>query len=290
MSAFFVLTACNSNKNSDERVLVVSIEPQRSLLEEIVGDKYEVVTILTPGANPETFEPGLQARRLIDKAAIYFTTGFLPFEESITRSLPSDVDIINTSDGITPIYGTHEHNHDTHSKNETHQHGDAEAEIYKQADPHIWTSVKNAKVIVRNMFDEIREVDPVNEAYYKERYDRLDSRLDSLDQTFAKRLSDNKVNRSFAIWHPSLSYLSRDYDLEQISVGYENKEMPVAVLKKVIEEAKADSVRVLFFQKEFDCRQAETLNKELGTEMITINPLDYEWEQQLENIVSALCR
>ena len=47
-------------------VLTVSVEPQRALLESVVGDRFEVQTLLSSGANPETFEPTIRARMDVD--------------------------------------------------------------------------------------------------------------------------------------------------------------------------------------------------------------------------------
>lgn len=281
-----VVASCNKDK-TDQNILIVSVDPQRAMLEEIVGDKYKVISVLTPGANPETFEPGMQMRRNLEDADAYFTVGYLPFEEVLERSAGKYTNIVNSSVGIAPIYGTHSHEH---GHGHAHSHGEEGHHDHSGADPHVWTSVKNAKIIAANMLAAMKDIDPTNKDYYESRYSILASRLDSLDRAYTSRLSAPDINHAFAVWHPSLSYLARDYGLEQIAVGYENKEMPPSVLRNVIDEAREDSVKVLFFQKEFDSRQVENLNKELGTELITINPLDYEWEKQLDVIVSALCR
>lgn len=269
-----LLAACSSS-DSDKPRIAVSVEPQRALLSEIVGDRFEVITVLRPGSNPETFEPTIKDRKNIDRAAAYFTTGNLPFEQTLASSLPSTVTQVNVAKGITPVYGTH--GHDGHH----HDHGDA--------DPHVWTSVRNSRIMARNMLDAVIALDPEGKDYYTERFNALDHRLDSLDQAFARQLSDIPV-RAFAIWHPSLSYMARDYDLEQISVGFENKEMPAKRITEVTDEARKDGVRVFFFQKEYDSRQAETLNQQMGTRLITINPLAYDWEKELSKIVDALAR
>lgn len=290
ISGLTFLTSCSeSSSTNKEQTLFVSIEPQKALLEEIVGDKFEVVSILTPGSNPETFEPGMSVRRKLEDAATYFTIGYLPFENTLEDAVGKKVSFVNVSEGIIPVFGTHEHLHDHGHSQESdsqrkHHHDDG------GADPHVWTSLKNARIIADNMYKYIVELDTANRDFYTQRYNRLINRIDSLDVSISQQLSDNLKTKSFAVWHPSLSYFARDYGLEQIAVGYENKELPPAALKKVIDEIREENVQVLFFQKEFDNRQAESLNKELGTEMIIINPMDYDWQKQFETIVYALCR
>lgn len=282
--SIIILSACN--KKSDSDTLIVSVEPQRALLEQIAGDKFQVVTMLTPGANPETFEPGMQARRKLETAAAYFITGYLPFEHKLEEAARSTT-VVNTSAGIQPVFGTHNHHHD---EGDEHHNHDADHHDHGNADPHVWTSVKNVKTMAHNMYQSLVALRPESREYFTRRYHILNNRLDSLDRAFTARLAASSAPKAFAIWHPSLSYLARDYGLKQIPVGFENKEMPAGTLKRVVEAAKKDGVRVFFFQKEFDSRQADALSKEMGTNLVTIYPLDYEWENQLDSIVSALCR
>lgn len=289
---FYIMLSCATKER--ENVIIVSVEPQRALLEEIVGDKFRVESVLTPGANPETFEPGMQMRRDMETASAYMTTGFLPFEQKLIDVVGKDMKIVDTSKGIEPVYGTHGHSHHnqdshhSHDHNHSHCHGHTHGDI--EADPHTWTSVRNARQIAKNMYEALLELDSNNGEYYSQRYMNLINRLDSLDNEFGKKLQNDSVTRTFAIWHPSLSYLARDYGLEQLSVGFENKEMAAGALHDIIVKAKEKGVKVFFFQKEYDTRQAETLNKEMGTTLININPLDYDWEEQIERIVSALCQ
>lgn len=270
-----LLTSC-ANKH-EGRVIAVSIEPERALLEQIVGDRFAVKTLLPSGANPETFEPTIKTTREVNDAEAYFSLGALPFEAKISSSLPASVAQANITRGIAPIFGTHDH--DGEEEHEGHHH--------VSADPHTWTSVKNARIMAKNMLDELVLLDPEGKEYYTNRYNKLDAHLDSLDHAFAERLK-KMSGKSFAVWHPSLSYFARDYGLNQISVGFENKEISPSRMASVAEHAREHNVRVLFFQKEYDSRQVSTLSNELGIKVITINPLDYEWERQLDNIVSEL--
>lgn len=253
-------------------MLTVSVEPQRALLEEIVGDKFKVTTLLTTGANPETFEPTVKARMAVDDSQIFFKIGNMPFENTIEQSLAKTVMVVDCSNDVAPIVGTH-------------GHGDEEASI----DPHIWASLRNQRVIARTMLNAVVSVDGANADYYRANFAELDSTLAATDSIFAERLA-NVANRAFAVWHPSLSYFARDYNLTQISVGFENKDMSPMHLVEVSEQAKAAGVKVFFFQKEYDSRQAQSLNDVLKARMVTINPLSYNLDKELSNIVDELTR
>lgn len=259
--------------------LVVSVEPQRTMLQEIVGDRHNVIALLDGGANPETFEPTVTTRMAVERTPVFFTTGVLPFEQSLLEKMGT-AHVFDTSTGIDLIYGTHGHEH--------HAHTDGNKEL---PDPHVWVSVRNARVMAANMLTELTRLEPENADFYRANHARLDARLDSLDRAIADRLTALPAEkRVFAVWHPSLSYFARDYGLEQIAVGFENKETSPVRIAAVADEARRHGVRVLFYQAGMDSRQATTLNKAMGSELAELNAMDPDWEQQLENVTDALTR
>lgn len=90
------------------------------------------------------------------------------------------------------------------------------------------------------------------------------------------------------VWHPSLSYFARDYALNQVSIESEGKEASALQLKSHIDEAKSLAPNVFFYQKEYDSRQVELISKEIGTELLPINIMNYEWKQEMYDIAAAL--
>ena len=271
----FLATICcactkENSANADRRpVLAVSIEPQRKLLQSLAGNEFKVVCVLPRGANPETFDPTMAQRIDAAKADVYFAIGFLPFEKAITAEIEKTGRVVNSTQGITPVYGTHSHGNHTHA----------------EADPHLWASLRNGKTIAANMARTLAEMDPERSSLYRSRLDSVCAALDSLDSGVASSLAPGTA---FALWHPSLSYFARDYGLRQIAVGQESKESSLSSLSKAIEQAKADSVKVFFFQKEFDSRQAENICKEIGADMVRIDPLAFDWDTQITDIANAI--
>lgn len=274
--ALFCIFGCS--KESDGRdVIAVSIEPQRAILEKIAGDRFRIVTIMPGGENPETFEPTPSKRIDIEDSKIYFSTGLLPFEQKLGKISSDKSKFSNTSEGIELIYGTHSHG--TGDKAHTHS----------VADPHVWTSIRNVKKIAANMMAALVKADPENASFYKDNFDAYSARLDSLDAAFAKRLTEGGA-KAFLVWHPSLSYFARDYGLQQVAVSSETKELSVNSLADVVEKAKGDSIKVMFFQREYDNRQAEMIGKSSATRLVAVSPSAYEWENELTLIVDELAK
>ena len=277
-TAMIFTASCSKNNDgdsTDKPVIAVSIAPLADLVETICGDDCEIVTLLDRGANPETFDPAMSKRAAAEKSDIYFMLDAFPFEKTVIGNRDGVIDV---STGIERLYGTHSHNH---SDGDNHHHHEMES------DPHSWTSAKNMKIIARNIGQAMIKYDSKNADTYRTRLDSLTAVIDSLDQALAARL-DSAPTKSFAIWHPSLGYFARDYGLKQIAVGEESKEISPLRLKETINKAIADSVKVFFFQKEFDSRQAYSVNDRLGARMVTIDPLAADWIGQLNLIADEL--
>ena len=51
---------------------------------------------------------------------------------------------------------------------------------------------------------------------------------------------------------------------------------------------RARGAQVIFIQQEFDTKNAKLLAQETGGEVVSINPLNYDWNQELIEIAKAL--
>ncbi|WP_289762813.1 zinc ABC transporter substrate-binding protein [uncultured Duncaniella sp.] len=269
-----LLVACTATTH-DTPIVTVSIEPQKYILEQITGNRVEIRTLIANGANPETFDPSVNHIINLTKSIGFLRMGNIGFEAAILDKVHSenpDLPIFNTSLGVMPVTGTHSHGGITHDV----------------IDPHTWTSVKNVKIISKNMLIAMTEIDPSNADYYRSNYDRFAARLDSLDNELTIRLAPHK-GEAFMVWHPSLSYFARDYGLEQITAGNaDNKEVAMGTLKETIDHASEHEARIFFYQKDLDSRQAEALSSQLGLTKVNINPLSYEWEKEMTAIADAI--
>lgn len=267
--------SCVNNAGTDTKpVITVSIEPQRWLLEQIVGDNMEIRTLLASGGNPESYEPAFSHLASLEESACYMQVGGLGFESAIVdkvRANNPNLPIVTVSDSIEYIVSL-DHGHD---------HG---------IDPHVWSSARNARIMAENMLREVVKLDPKHEGQYTQRFIRLTQRIDSVDSVCVSLLTPMN-GASFMVWHPSLSYFARDYGLQQVTVGAEGKEHSVTDTKHILEHIEDENVVVFFVQKDFDTSRAEVMAKDAGNvKVVTINPLNYEWDTELINTARAIAQ
>ncbi|KAA6309010.1 zinc transport system substrate-binding protein, partial [termite gut metagenome] len=272
------LAACSApKKNEGQRTITVTIEPQRYFTEAIAGDKFAVTSMVPKGSSPETYDPIPKQLTALNQSEAYFRIGYIGFELSWTDRLVSNaahIRVFDTSKGIAYI------------REEEDMHGHSHA---GGIEPHVWCSPTNVRIIAKNILDALCTLDKENEPYYTIRYDSLCQRIERTDGII-RHLLKEAASSTFMIYHPSLSYYARDYGLHQICIEEEGKEPSPAHLKELIETCKTEKVNLIFIQPEFDRRNAETIAKETGTRIVPINPLSYEWEEEMIRVAKELTK
>lgn len=96
------------------------------------------------------------------------------------------------------------------------------------------------------------------------------------------------MGKTILVWHPSLSYFSRDYGLKQLAVGHEHKESSITGLKDRLDMARREKPLVFFYQREYDSRQAQSITEATGLEPVTIAPLSADIEQAVIKAADAV--
>ena len=300
--------ACGSGtKESVEgkKILTVTIEPQRYFLDQIVGDAFTINTLVPPGSSPESYEPAPSVMVDMAKSDIYFMVGDLGFENAWSKRLAENnpnVEIVNCSEGIDRMEG-HDHDHGDcadpdhhHDHGDSHHHdhahlGDAHTHLHAHSgiDPHVWSSPRAVVAFARNMLNGLVELDPGNEEKFLDGFEVLLEKIKQTDNQIRDILKDSP-SKSFIIYHPALSYFARDYGLHQLSIEFEGKSPSPAQLKELVDVARKEKIHTIFIEQGFDTKNAEVIAKEIGAEVFEINPLSYEWDEELLRIATILAR
>ncbi|MCH5247474.1 MAG: zinc ABC transporter substrate-binding protein [Muribaculaceae bacterium] len=276
----WLFSACSgATKRSDgsgsRPLIAVSIPPQLFFIKAIAGDRVDTFCLLESSADPESFEPSMNQLVALEKAAVYLPMGELAFEKSLIDKLKannSSLEIEKVTEGIVPLEGTHSH-HDGH-----HSH---------DVDPHMWSSAVNGKIIALNTLNALIKADSKNEDVYRANYGRLEQRIDSIDSCFREVFSRPDVTKSFIVWHPSLSYFARDYGLTQLALSMSGKESSVKGMIDRMDAIKSSGAEVYFYQKEFDNDRAKSIARETDTNVVEINPMNEEWEDEMQKLYDA---
>lgn len=276
------LPACGgSTASGSDRTLAVTIEPQKYFIESIADKSVQVVALVPAGSNPEEYDPSPTVMKRLSEADAYFYIGGLGFEQ---RNLAA----IRDNNPKLPLFEMGKAladagSADLHGSCTDHSHTDLHAH-----DPHYWSSVVGAKALSRAAYDALVELYPNEKDKWDKGHDRLNGRIDSVKRLVDTMFANGKADKAFVIYHPSLSFFAQEFGLRQIVIEEDGKEPTAAHLRRVIDQARANGVRIVFIQPEFETRQAEDIAREIGARPIRINPLRSSWEEEILHIARAL--
>lgn len=259
--------------------VVVTILPQAEFVEKVSGDRVKVTVMVPPGASPHTYEPKPAQMKALAEARMYAKVGSgVEFELVWLEKLLAnnkEMTVVDCSEGVELRETVTE---DEHEGEDEHQGG---------MDPHIWMSPANVRIIVQNICDGLIEVDPANRHYYEQNRDAYLQELAGIDREIRDGLSGVK-NRQFMVYHPAFGYFAGEYDLDMIPVEIGGKEPTAASLTRLIEQAKARGITVIFVEPQFDPKSAEVIAEAIAGSVVSIDPLAEDYIGNLRLILSQM--
>lgn len=171
-----ILLACGEVE--DDRLSVVAANfAAYDFAQKIVGDKTDTVKVeFLAAGDAHSFNPTFGDMTKIKGADLFLYVGGI--SDAPIDTLLEGVEGVNTLkllDCVTPLYENDDHEHDHEHE---HEHGKT------ALDEHVWTSPKNAILIVGAILEKIVALDPVNEADYRKNAAAYAEQLTKLDEAF----------------------------------------------------------------------------------------------------------
>jgi zinc transport system substrate-binding protein len=264
--------------------IAVSIVPQATVAKAIGGEYVDVVTMIPPGNSPANYAPTQKEMAQLSESRVYFSIGVPTEGVNIMPLLESgdyNLELVNLAKHVDAVYPARYFSED-HEDHDHEDHGEKEGDSHDHdgRDPHIWLSPKRIRVMAEEMAATLVRVDPGHEPVYKENLDLFLTRLSGVEKDLDEMLGDMK-DASFLIYHPSLGYFADEYGLKMLALENEGKAATVQGMAGVIDFALEHHIKTVFYQAEFDSKQAELLAQEIGGQAVQVNPLS-------ENLVDNL--
>lgn len=275
-----VFTSCGGDVQKDERRISVSILPLKYWIDEISGGDFEVTVVVPPGASPETYEPIPSQMKEVARSIGYIQTGLLDSEIQIARGIGSNapvLPVLNLSEGLDLLEGVCGHDH---SGNSPHHHG---------TDPHIWLSPVRSLDMVDKITDFLITFLPDSASKYRANQEIIKDRINDLNVTIISSL-EGLDYRVVLLFHPFLTYYCDDYRLSQLAIEQDGKEPSVSHLKEIILTIKRTGIYSLFYQEQLHENTVAALIAETGIRAIPLDPLAYNWIENLSKITREIAR
>jgi zinc transport system substrate-binding protein len=242
------------------------VPPQAFIVRKLADTLVDVEILVPPGANDETYEPAIDRIRALSEARLYVKVGHPKF--SVERAW---IDRLLSEHASLEIID-----------------GSAGAEVLDE-DPHVWVSPSHVRAAARNVAAGLERILPESRTKVAENLEKLESEIEGVDADLRSLFAATR-GRRFFVFHPGWGYLAREYGLEQVAIERHGKEPDAGALAETIADAKAAGVTTIFVQPGFPRASAEVVAHEVGAELAVIDPLAYEWTENLKSVARQIAR
>ena len=286
-------TACNYDVkpvDTGKISIVTTIFPYYDFSKNIAGDKADITLLLSPGSEPHSYEPSPSDIVAVENCDIFIYNGGQSDEwvESVLKSTQNDkMKILKMMDYVTLLEEhSSEHNHDHAHENEEIEHSHGQG-----YDEHIWTSIKNAKILSSVIAETLSEIDEVNSTYYSEKENNYINNLDRLDKDFTNTVNNGERDvLVFGDRFPFL-YFATDYNLhyEAAFPGCSSKTEPnISTVTHMIDFVRDEDIPVVFYLEFSNGKTAKLIAEDTGAKTMQFSSCHNVTKEQFENEASYI--
>ncbi|MFC1529193.1 metal ABC transporter solute-binding protein, Zn/Mn family [Gemmatimonadota bacterium] len=286
-----VVAGCGGDRDTadDALIIAVSVQPQAWLVEQVAGDRAEVITLLSPGDSPATYQPTDAQISRVMSARLYLRTG-VPFENGRwfeTFEISAGPEVVDLRDGIMLHQMAHDHSHEGEGAGAGEHVDEPAGEAGSGTDPHIWVSPELLKIQAHTIADALSEVDSVNRDEYHRRLEALITELEELQTWIHGRLDEHR-DRAFYVFHPAWGYFADEFGLQQKAIEIEGKDPSDHDLTLIQTGMRSDRATVIFVQPQIGSRAVEAIADAAGAEVRILDPLVRDVIANLRGVTDAI--
>ena len=249
--------ACGSDgRDSDTLLVVTTVAPLRNIIEEVGGDRIEVVGLVPEGVNSHTYDPPPSAVGEIENADLIVINGLnleLPTLELAEANRADNTRILQLgNEAVSP---------------EDYVYDFSFPRAGGNPNPHLWTAPHLAVRYAEIVRDALVELDPEGRAYYETNTERLSDRFWELDEAIAEAtMTIPAAHRRLITYHDSFPYFAPRYGLEVIGAIQPSdfSQPSPREVAELIEQVKGAGVPAIFGSEVFPSEVLQTIAKEAG--------------------------
>ncbi len=170
-------------------------------------------------------------------------------------------------------HGHKKDKHDDHGhKKDKHDDHGHEGHAHGEHDPHIWLDPMNAKVIIKEITNQLVKLDSANTAKYKANSKEAIADIDALTKSIKKDLNKNS---RVVVFHDAYQYFENRFGIKVLGALTVNTDVlpgaeQLAEIREVIEHEK---VNCIFSEPQFNPSIIKTIAKDTNIKTGVLDPL-----------------
>ena len=276
--------------------IVATDFPCYDFARQVAGEDADVTLLIRPGTEVHTYDPSPADLLAIRGADLFvyiggesdvwverILSGFGEGEAPEQLRMMDAVALLEEEGDEEHVHGAERDHEEEHGHEEVHDHGEDEEEA--EYDEHIWTSPKNAVLMVTAMADALCRVDPENAPAYRRNAEDYIAQIDAIDAQI-ESIAAQATRRTLVVADrfPFL-YLVRAYDLDYAAAlpgCSAATEPPLRTILELIETVRREDVPVVYTIEMSTGSIAAIVSEETGAavaslhSMQTVTPEEFE--------------
>ncbi|MEG1890802.1 MAG: metal ABC transporter substrate-binding protein [Clostridia bacterium] len=257
-----------SAEQSDGRLkLIATVFPAYDFARQMAGDAADVTLLLPPGSESHSYEPTPQDIIAIQNADLFLYVGGESdaWVESILEAMGENApETFRLMDCVTAVAEEHSSSMKPESAGgEAHKHAQETVEL----DEHVWTSPKNAMLIVRALAKRLEALAPASGAEIEATLQAYLGELDQLDAAFEDVVKSGKRDLIIFGDRFPLRYFVDAYGLRYDAAFpgcSEDSEPSVKTVMSLVDEVQKEQIPVIFYIEFSSRKTADVLAAETG--------------------------
>lgn len=270
----------NTSKNNGGKInIVTTVFPLYDFARNVAGDKANTDMLVTFGADVHSYEPTPRDIIKIIDSDLFINLGSSVDEWTDKVTEAADGKSLNTLSAMDSVDIKDEEAVEGMEEERGH------SEHTPEPDEHIWTSPKNAELIVKSICSALEKADPSNAGYYKKNAENYIYELNRLDGDIRSAVEGAKRKTVVFADRFPMRYFADEYGLEYFAAfpGCSSESEPsAATISFLIEKVKSEHIPVVFFTETSDGKVADTICEASGAEKLLFHSCHNITKQQFD--------
>lgn len=247
-------------ESSDALKVVTTVSPITSLTENIGGTRIRLEGIVPEGVNSHTYEPAPSVARVMSEADLIILNGLF-LEEPALKMAEA-----NRKQGAMILTLG-----DKAIAREDWVFDFSFPESGGRPNPHLWTSPPLAIKYAELVRDALVDLDPTNQSYFEQNFNKLRERIEDLDDRIAAAVETvPQGNRKLLTYHDSFPFFATHYGFQIIGAVQPSDftDPSAREVASLIDQVRESGVPAIFGSEVFPSPVMEQIAKEGGADFV----------------------
>ena len=255
-----ILCGCGAKTDSDGVSIVCTAFPQYDFVRQITaGTDADLTMLIKPGSEAHSYEPTPNDRIKIDECDLFIGIGGVSeaWARTVLESGKKEMTVLNITDSVELLDTA---DHDGHG--------------HTEKDEHVWTSPKNAIIIVQDICDTLCNISPENAEKYKSNTEKYVSELEILAADFSALAQSAKAKTVFFGDRNPFAYHARDMGIKihsPFNGCSEQTEASAGDIADIIDLVRAEKIGHIFKISLSNEKIAASIAQETGAKVLTLH-------------------